>query len=318
MKIGLISNRKSERNKRGLGKIVGALAASPDSLHAELGQISDLSEILRDFARREVGVVAINGGDGTVQATLTELFNARPFERMPVLAVLPGGMTNMIAHDIGCRRGPKAVDRLVEALAAGDLASRTVEREIIRLQHTSEGPPLYGMFFGAAGICRGILLCREAMQPKTIGSTAAVGATVISVLARRLIGSDRQDPILSGDPVTVRLDGGSPQSGSRLMVLITTLDRLILKSRPYWGSGPGGLRYTAISHPATGLLRAAYPLLYGRGARRFPSSDYVSRNADEVCLEMTCPFTVDGELYDPLPGVPISLKAGQRVRFLPC
>ncbi len=80
----------------------------------------------------------------------------------------------------------------------------------------------------------------------------------------------------------------------------------------------GGLRYTAIAHPAAGLLRAAYPLLYGRGERRLPSGDYVSRNADEISIEMTCPFTVDGELYDPVPGVPVSLKAGQRVRFLPC
>ena len=318
MKIGLISNRRSQRNQRGLGKIVHALAASPDAIHAELGQISDLDGILRDFARREVGLIAINGGDGTVQATLTELFNARPFERMPILAVLPGGMTNMIAHDIGCRGGPKAVAQLIESAARGDLDGRTVEREVIRLCHTREGPPMFGMFFGAAAIYRAIRLCREAMAPKWVGSTAAVTATLVALLARRLVSGARQDSVLAGDPITVRLDGGAPHPGSRLMVLVTTLDRLILKSRPYWGAEAGGLRYTAIAHPAAGLLRAAYPLLYGRGERRFPSADYVSRNADEISIEMTCPFTVDGELYDPLPGVPVSLQAGQRVRFLPC
>ena len=319
MKIGLINNRRSQRNKRGLGDILGVLDTSPGSVHAELGQMSDLAEILRDFAAREVGVVAVNGGDGTIQATLTELFLARPFEENPVLALLPGGMTNMIAQDVGCRGGrAKALARLIAACAAGDLRRRIVEREVMRLQFTDQGPPIFGMFFGAAAIYRAILLCRRVMEPTRLGSTVSVAATLATLLARRAFRRAGDDPILRGDEMTAQFDDGRRESGSRLLVLVTTLDRLVLNSRPFWGTEPGGLRYTAIAHPAAGLVRAAYPVLFGTGDRRFPSADYVSRNANAISIEMTCPFTVDGELCEPVPGVPISLAAGQRARFLPC
>ena len=319
MIIGLISNRRSQRNKRGLGSIVRVLDSSPGSVHAELGHISELGGILRDFAAREVGVVAINGGDGTIQATLTELFLARPFEENPILALLPGGMTNMIAQDVGCRGGgAKALARLIAACAAGDLRPRIVEREVIRLQFTDQGPPIFGMFFGAAAIYRAILLCRRVMEPTRLGSTASVAATLATLLVRRAFRRAGDDPVLRGDDMVAQFDDGRRESGSRLVVLVTTLDRLVLKSRPFWGTEPGGLHYTAIAHPAAGLVRAVYPMLFATGDRRLPSADYVSRNANAISIEMTCPFTLDGELYEPVPGVPISLAAGQRARFLPC
>src|SRR5688500_20064039 len=57
--------------------------------------------------RSKPDVLVINGGDGTVQATLTEMFNGKPFGDVPPpVAVLPNGKTNLIAQDLGADGDP--------------------------------------------------------------------------------------------------------------------------------------------------------------------------------------------------------------------
>ena len=57
---------------------------------------------------REVDVVVAVGGDGTVAETLTAIGN------VPTpLAILPGGSTNVIAHEIGAPINPTAVGNLI-------------------------------------------------------------------------------------------------------------------------------------------------------------------------------------------------------------
>ena len=74
-------------------------------------------------------MLVINGGDGTVQAALTELHNGGHFgDQPPPVAVLPSGKTNLIALDLGARGDPvAALERLI-ALAQGDDLRRTSSR----------------------------------------------------------------------------------------------------------------------------------------------------------------------------------------------
>ena len=69
-------------------------------------------------------MLAINGGDGTVQAVLTELFNGGHFgDIAPPVAVLPSGKTNLIALDLGAQGDPvEALERLIE-IAKADLVA---------------------------------------------------------------------------------------------------------------------------------------------------------------------------------------------------
>ena len=102
-KIGLISNPGSQRNRRGLQEIRQVLAGNPDIVHVTTEARGELDEVLADFARRGVDLLLINGGDGTVQTVLTRLLEKRPFETPPYLAILPRGMANTTAADVGLR-----------------------------------------------------------------------------------------------------------------------------------------------------------------------------------------------------------------------
>lgn len=318
MKIGLISNTLSERNRRALPSHTGSLSPGVELLHRPLDGVAGMAEVLDDFAAAQVGVIAVNGGDGTISAALTELMARPRFEVVPPLALLSGGMLNMSAADAGLTGSPgKALARLAARVAAPNLAGACIEREVIKISYSKTKRPIYGLFFGTAAICRGIMLCHERVHAIKLKSSLAAAATLAYMLARHLFGRDADDPMLHGDDMVVRFDDGPGKKVSQFLALVTTLDRLMLRSRPYWGRENGRLRYTGIAYPPRKLGRSAYRLLYGGGDREF-SDGYVSCNADRVIFEMDCPFTLDGELFEPEPGTPVELSGGGRLRFVRC
>src|SRR5262249_3156524 len=113
MRIGLISNARSERNNDGLRGIEQLAEA-----HREVGHVRSAGArrrgcLLRGLAADGVELLAINSGDGTVQGVLTALLEERPFATMPPIAILPRGMANMTAADVGLRgRDARTLERL--------------------------------------------------------------------------------------------------------------------------------------------------------------------------------------------------------------
>ncbi|MEO3429350.1 diacylglycerol kinase family protein [Pelagibius sp. CAU 1746] len=323
-RIGVITNPGSQRNKAGLGELRELLDGASNVEHAVLDKITDIPEILRGFARQEVGVVAVAGGDGTVQAALTELYGQRPFESDPLLVVVPRGMTNMIAADVGLKRRGLAGLRRLLAADAEILARACLSRRILRLENALNLPPQYGMFFGGAGITRAIDACRSKVHPYNIKSDSAAAVTLAGLLGSWLLrggGNGREGgSIFYGDRIAMTFDDAPTQTLESLLILATTLDKLILGSRPFWDGGgdePGGhLRFTAIAYPPKGMLRYALRILYGGPQRKLPPETYLSRSPRRVALAMDCPFTLDGEIFEPAPGKEIVLSAADEARFV--
>src|SRR3546814_20177462 len=87
-------------------------------------------------------VVAINGGDGTVQAALTELYSGGHFGGSPPpVAVLPNGKTNLIALDLGAEGDPiKALERVVELVERGRIEDHVIARQLIALDRGGARP----------------------------------------------------------------------------------------------------------------------------------------------------------------------------------
>lgn len=317
MKIGIITNPHSERNRRRGGRLDGGVSSDPDVIHETIDKIADMRAILESFALSEVGVIVLDGGDGTIQAALSDIFNGRMFEQAPLVALVPSGMTNAVAADVGLRGPPRrAVAALIDSARRGFDENRIVERNVIRMTHTPDGRPVYGMFFAVGAVYRAIGLCRRAFHPLGIKSSVATGLILSGLVARQMMRRGHEDEIFHGDPIGVDWDGAERQPGERLLVLASTLHRLVLGIRPFWGSGPGRLRVTSVAFPPRRFARSVPPFLYGGAQRKLNAGDYVSRNVDRVSFHMTCPFALDGELFQPAPGIPVTLEAGARVRFV--
>ncbi len=319
MKIGLITNTRSRRNRRGPPRVPGAHSRGVEVLHRPLDGVASLGEVLDDFARAEVGVIAINGGDGTISATLTELMEYPRFETVPSLALLRGGDLNMSAANLGLKgSAERALARLVDRAARPDFSDALYGRETIRLKYSDDKRPVYGLFFGTAAIYRSVVLCRQRVHAMSLHSSLAAGATLAYVLARHLFRRGTDDALIRGDEMTVQFNGGPGEKVTQFLALVTTLDRLILRSRPFWGQEAGVLRYTGVAYPSNQLGRSVYRLLYGGRDRRLPQPEFMSCNADSIAFAMNCPFTLDGELFEPEPGILVELSKGGRLRFVRC
>src|SRR5688572_20145553 len=114
--VALLSNPRSTGNQSLLPRVRAFCAAHDDIFHYEVEHAEQIGAALKTIARVKPKVLVINGGDGTVQAALTELHHGAQFGGdPPPVAVLPNGKTNLIAHDLGAEGDPiAALERVLE------------------------------------------------------------------------------------------------------------------------------------------------------------------------------------------------------------
>ena len=118
--IAMISNPLSERNRSGMADIEAVLRGRRGIEHIRFEPGMDLQAVLAGLAARECGLLILNSGDGLVHGVLGALFLGAAFERPPPLALLPRGMTNMTAADVGLGgRDAGTLVRLLDIAAAG-------------------------------------------------------------------------------------------------------------------------------------------------------------------------------------------------------
>ena len=296
-KIGVLINPLSGGNLNGLGAIRRVINNYPKVIQRDVQTPQDVLKALMDFASRDVDLLAVNGGDGTVQAVLTGLFHHQPFAILPMLAVLQSGTTSMTARDVGFSGSRvKSLRKLFKWAAAGDDKPRVVQRPVLQVQAPGH-PTRYGMFFGAAAIYQGIQYFHRKVNTKGLKGEIGPGLTILRFLWAAVRQNSNFIPTV---PISVTLDDHPPQQLDTFVVLVSTLERLFLGFYPYWGDESGPLHYTALRARPRYLLRALPSLLWGRkGSYGAPENGFYSHNAHEIKLNLGSGFTLDGQLYTP-------------------
>jgi len=316
LRIGVISNPLSGGNRKGLQPVERALAACGHTLHCQAVNPEEVKAAIRAFACHGVDLVVVNGGDGTIHAVLTELFATEWPNQVPFLALLRAGTASMIARDVGLSGSRlQGLSRLLDWAYAGRGAASLVKRPVLRLEWEKGGESMYGMFFGAGGIYEGIQFCLTRVHTKGLGGQLAAGLTLLRFF---LAAARRDRRTVPPAPIRVGLEGMSMQEMEVLALLVTTLERLFLGIRPYWGDEEGPLHFTAIRSDASHLLRAATSVIRGRRSRwATPRQGYLSHNLRDLRLCIQGGFTLDGQLYqsDPRLGA-LRLSKGGEVEFL--
>jgi hypothetical protein len=316
MRIGVLSNLRAGRRELPVARVWRVLRGRQDILHLETSSGHLVAEALERFAEAGVEILVVNGGDGTVQHVLTELLSSEERPWLPWIAPIAGGRTNMIALELGARSDPaRGLADLLDAVAAGRVDARGVEHPVMRVDLDGDLPPQYGMFFGAGTLHRAIRLTHRSFpEGKAQG---LFGATLVTATLVARAATGRRGGVLVPDKMQIALDGDALSPEEFLLVMGSTLRRLFLRMNPFWGTGPAPLRFTAIASGARRLARAAPGIFVGRPpAHATPEAGYWSRNVDDATLCFDCGVTLDGELFDPVPGRVARLSARDRVRFL--
>jgi diacylglycerol kinase (ATP) len=314
--VGVIINPKSGRGRgKGLALAEALKQSSAKADVVVLKVFADIEPALQRFAATAVTDIFISSGDGTIQFIQTWIAESGHFKTLPRLCLLPHGTTNMTAADLGFRR--KAI---------GDQASfiANVQPQEIRSRHTvrvvnpkSRGP-LHGMFFGTGAVAEATRYCQIAFNDKGVGGQWATFATLATVLSKSLfLAPNPGDPNRFDRPypITLKADGQTLCDGNQLLMLATTLDKLILSAKPFWGGATAPLRLTTMPYPVPSIPRWIIPSLYGKETRKGPPG--AISTACQSC-EVTCPtsFVIDGEFYDPPTDEPLRLESGPRFDYI--
>ena len=107
MRIGVVNNLRAGKSREQVGRMLNFLSSHPDVLHVETEHAGVMPEALAELARQEVDLLVVNGGDGTLQYVLTEILGNSAFgDRVPMIAPLRAGRTNMSALDLGALKNP--------------------------------------------------------------------------------------------------------------------------------------------------------------------------------------------------------------------
>ncbi len=330
--VALLSNPKSTGNRSLLPKIRSFCVTNPDVFHYEVDEIGQIGNAIASIAMVKPKLIVVNGGDGTVQAALTEIYAGQYFDGTPPpVAVLPNGKTNLIALELGAAGDPlKALERIV-TLARGDISPFIVQRELIALSegdddighsdlvgkilHRPNRRPVLGMFLGGAGLADTILYCRTKIYPLGLPNGLSHVIAVLAVLFSTLSGVRTRFLPPEPHPVRVSLvrDGGGVDRFAFLIV--TTLEKLLLKGHNARVTGQGGLTMLAVERSGGALFKAFLAALFGQLGQRSVAGVHVA-HGDMIRIESDATSVIlDGETFRATRDNPIVLRSTRPVPF---
>lgn len=293
-------------------------ARNPDIFHYEVEEVDQIAAALRTIALIKPKVLVINGGDGTVQATLTELYHGGHFgDNPPPVAVLPNGKTNLIAQDLGAYGKPlAALDKIVQ-IARDDLESHIVVRQLIALSDGEDGRAVLGMFLGGAGLAEIILYCRNKIYPLGLPNSVSHLLAALAGLAAVLFGLSAKFLPITRNALRISWFRTGELNGSFAVVMVTTLEKLLLGSRSEVNASPTGhLKFIAVEHNRAGVTTMLLDTLMGRFGTRRGRGVHLARE-DMIRIDSDQGRVIlDGELFEASAGKPIILRSTAPVPFL--
>lgn len=309
MQIAVISNPNSGRNKH-LLKINALIEENSNITHFKASNTEQFSRFVEHLKQNPVDIVAINAGDGTIQALLTLMFSQLP--EMPLLAILEGGTTNMTGGDVGIKGNCVAgLRKLIQWNDNPNQAVSKKQRPVLKIEWEAPASPVCGMFFGVGAIIEGQDYFHGHVRKK--GLRDSIGPA-LSTLRMLFSLNSKQQPIFS--PVSLQISGWNNQnpenstehpalhaSGKHLLAFASSLERLFLGIHPFWGDRQGAWYFTAVRHQQQGysLLRLL-PLFVGKPrADMTPQQGFLSAKLNRLHMQLNGEFTVDGERYTTTP-----------------
>jgi diacylglycerol kinase family enzyme len=307
---GVLCNPRSSRVARHSGRLREAAAAFGNGLYREGRNPEEIGGALGELLLAGADIIIVMGGDGTLQAVLDGLCM---HPEGPPLAVVPCGSTNMTAMDIGSGQTPGRVLRRLQWRLQARQPLPLVTRPVLRIT-CGGNAAVHGMFFGAGIITSGVRYFRERVRGRGLTGEAAAGIAALRVLFGMLAGARTGEftPIRAG----VTEDGAPGGAGSFLLLLASTLNRLLLGARPYWGGERAPMHFTAVRDRSPGLWCALPKILAGRG-HALEGVDFHSRNLRTLELELAGDFVLDGEIHRPMPqGGKLRVDTAGPVRFV--
>lgn len=299
MKLALIHNPSSGYNRRHPLR-VPSVAAEAGIPCWTAGRADEFVPAMQAIAKTAPDVLIVNGGDGTVDAVVTCMRRTVRFATEPVLVILPGGSTNMIARDVGFARSPeRALRRLARAAQAGKRDTLLQRVPLAVMSEAQAAGPL-GFFFAAGALPA---LLQPSQEKARVRGAVGKGSAVLALartVGRLFTGNLRSDAVIRPRWVSWSVDapsGAAIERAELVLYFVTTLDRLVVGIRP--GQPRPGLRLVGLRFPYRNIIVSVAGLVTGRAFHRL-HPDFLFRSGQRLQLTFEGDAVLDGEAL-PLP-----------------
>lgn len=314
-RAGLIVNPSSGKNSgKGLA-LADRIRHDPSITVRILERFDQITGFIDDMARDDVSDLFISSGDGTIQEILTQIAERKPFRLFPRLSLLPHGTTNLTAADLGLRH--RSITAQAEFIR--DVRLNTMrDRPTIRCANPRDGRPRHGMFVGTGAVAAATQFCQEAFNSKGVKGNWATFATLASAVSKTAFSKpDPTDHTRLDRPfdIAIDADGQRYADGQQLLQMSTTLDTLILNTKPFWGGKTGPIRTTVFPYPVPSVFRWLLPMMYGAETRKAPEGA-MSFCSEKLQITSSSMFVIDGEFFAPPADEPLELQTGPVFTYL--
>ena len=312
-RVILLSNSLSTYNKKRLPEIFEVAARYPFVEHLEGNSLERLYKQLKTFRGQKLDLLILNGGDGTIHSALTFVMNNRIFPALPKIAILGGGMTNMIAKNM--KTGGHAADELeglLDCYAKGEIDRHIAEHSLVRIDFSDQKQPQFGMFYSSASMPHIINFCVDRVYRWGIKGKTAQLISLVAFVSSFLFGRYRQGRLGYAPELDIILDEGNKLSGHFTFVATTTLGHLIFNGRAH--QQPGTLPFLTLRPKLWGIVLAFFHGVRGtihRAKTKAITLDY----AKKVTIRGANSFMLDGEIYD-VKGKSITLSSTEALKFV--
>lgn len=306
--IGVITNPKSRRNLRN-PRLAGQLAYILGE-RGELAQPADLNAlaaVAQRFRERDIDILCINGGDGTMHAAMSAMVKAYGDHPLPRIAILRSGTMNTIAHGLGVKgNASEILDYVVQRYHAGDVMP-TKRRWLMSVDGEH-----YGFLFGNGLIARFLEVYYEGSEPSPTKALwlllrACASAAVGGAFIKRLLTPFRG---------TANLDGVEWPMHEWMTVSAGTSDDIGVGFRPFFKalSHPNAMHVVGVASMNAMVLVRQLPRIWR--AKQVRSPDIYDDVARKLVLTSDQPisYMIDGDFHRG--GTSVTVSMGPAVDFV--
>lgn len=290
--IGVILNPYSKKYKKQPEKLRHmAFIIGDKASYRPTTDIDDLYRVIEDFKSRDIEILAISGGDGTIHCTLTALIKIYGEKPLPRVSLLRGGTLNIIASTMGIKgNNEKLMSKLLIRYHEGPEKMAVKKLRLMKINEE------YGCIFGIGFVYR---FMEEYYKNFSLSPFMAVQTTFWMVMSALFNGKKTQN-VFAPFEAKVMVNGKAWVFNTYTGVLAGSIRQIGLECDAFRHMLTQNEKFHAMGMNLTAreLLPHIRKIYFGKPLN---CPDVLDEPADtmEIFLNQPMGYTIDGEMLPP-------------------
>lgn len=303
--IGIIANPHSKLNKRNPWRknLLSYIVGEQGQLEVT-DSLEELSKVANDFHQKNIEILGINGGDGTISQTLTAIIREYGEKPLPRIAILKGGTMNMLAANLGIRGAPEQVlYRLVENY------SREAKLPTTRMS-TLKINDHYGFLFGN-GVASNFLNLFYQNKSGPLGVCLLIAKIFVSRFSKKLL----YHQIFQTVPTSIATDESEASDLMCSAVFCATVQKMPMGLKMFPLAKNHKLQVSAFHGHVDKQVWQLPKAIIKSANKEYPGRKILTGTEARIVRPSPYSYTLDGELFE-CDSQELRIELGPQIDFI--